>query len=119
MPIGLLLLCSIAQYGRDTIALTGAAYLMDAVEYAMKSIRGTDKDPGNKMMGGVAAGGLLGVMCKCAGQQGTGRASDIAHNFAGVDGRQSRIATAGSLQDLSSCVLRSAVYVSRTFLCLL
>lgn len=119
MLTGLLLLRSFAQYGRDTIALTGAAYLMDAVEYAMKSIRGTDKDPGNKMMGGVAAGGLLGVMCKCAGQHGAGRVSDIAHSFAQVGGRRSRIATAGSLQDLSSCVLRSAAYVSTTFLCLL
>ena len=53
-----------SQYARDTLALTGAAYLMEAVEGAAKLARGGAEDAVNKMLGGVAAGGLLGVLCE-------------------------------------------------------
>ena len=57
--------CTSLQYARDTLARTGAAYLMEAVEGAAKIARGGAEDAVNKMLGGVAAGGLLGVMCEC------------------------------------------------------
>jgi hypothetical protein len=64
------------QYGRDTIALTGAAYLMDGVEHLAKTFRGHDRDAGNKMIGGTAAGGLLGLVWYPT--QASGRASMTA-----------------------------------------
>ncbi|GAX77125.1 hypothetical protein CEUSTIGMA_g4571.t1 [Chlamydomonas eustigma] len=48
------------QYGKDTLILTGCAYLMDGVDQAVKWVRGVD-DVSNRMIGGVAAGGALGV----------------------------------------------------------
>lgn len=59
------------QYVSDTFSLTGAAYLMEGVEQLSRSLRQKD-DAVNKMMGGVAAGGMLGYMCKC-GEDGVCR----------------------------------------------
>ena len=55
------------QYVSDTFSLTGAAYLMEGVEQLARSLRQKD-DAVNRMMGGVAAGGMLGYMCKCGGE---------------------------------------------------
>lgn len=45
---------------RDTALLVAASYLMEGVEAGMKLIRGDRDDPVNKMLGGVAGGGLVG-----------------------------------------------------------
>eukprot|EP00798_Chlamydomonas_sp_ICE-L_P027587 gene27587-7222_t len=44
---------------KDTAAFTAAIYLMDGVEYSVKTLRGGTNDFVNKALGGIAAGGLL------------------------------------------------------------
>lgn len=48
------------QYSRDTLLLTGAAYLMDAVDYSLLALRQVD-DAANRMFGGIVAGSLVGA----------------------------------------------------------
>jgi hypothetical protein len=48
------------QYSRDTLILTVAAYLMDAVDYSLLAMRQVD-DAFNRMGGGIIAGSLVGA----------------------------------------------------------
>ncbi|PNW74412.1 hypothetical protein CHLRE_13g607550v5 [Chlamydomonas reinhardtii] len=48
-----------ARVARDTAVFMAGCYIMDWVDSAMEKIRGV-KDPMNKVMGGIAAGGLIG-----------------------------------------------------------
>ncbi|KAG2427356.1 hypothetical protein HXX76_012550 [Chlamydomonas incerta] len=47
------------RVARDTAVFMAGCYIMDWVDSAMEKIRGV-KDPMNKVMGGIAAGGLIG-----------------------------------------------------------
>eukprot|EP00198_Chlamydomonas_reinhardtii_P009815 XP_001699152.1 predicted protein [Chlamydomonas reinhardtii] len=54
-----------ARVARDTAVFMAGCYIMDWVDSAMEKIRGV-KDPMNKVMGGIAAGGLIGFSCSGA-----------------------------------------------------
>ena len=45
---------------------------MDGVEAGMKAVRGGKEDFGNKTMGGIAAGGLLSLICEFGAGQKVG-----------------------------------------------
>ncbi|GLC39245.1 hypothetical protein PLESTB_001652100 [Pleodorina starrii] len=62
------------QVARDTAALAGVMLLMDGVEAGMRSVRGGQDDPWNRVMGGVSAGGILGLMWYPGGANPRGRA---------------------------------------------
>ncbi|EFJ40125.1 hypothetical protein VOLCADRAFT_100133 [Volvox carteri f. nagariensis] len=50
------------QVARDTAALAGVMLLMDGVEGGMRRLRAGSDDPWNRVMAGVMAGGLLGLL---------------------------------------------------------
>ncbi|GIL68386.1 hypothetical protein Vafri_21679, partial [Volvox africanus] len=50
------------QVAIDTAALAAVMLLMDGVEDGMRRLRGGAEDPWNRVMGGVTAGGLLGLL---------------------------------------------------------
>ncbi|GIL82061.1 hypothetical protein Vretimale_7071 [Volvox reticuliferus] len=50
------------QVALDTAALAAVMLLMDGVEDGMRRLRGGAEDPWNRVMGGVTAGGLLGLL---------------------------------------------------------